>query len=118
MSFIMRDSQHYMIRSEKLPTYGQKDVGHKDSEILLNAYAWKPGLYALIKFAKSAKTQAKNVQELNAKISRAMNTYKNAQADDNTHAKAIFELRKALRNSGTPQAKSLIINRFPTDPLF
>ena len=96
----------------------KKDVGHRDTQVLENGYAWKPGLYSLIKYAKSAKSEAQNIKELESKIQLAIKTYNSSQVDEDSYAKVIFELRKAIRNSGTSQGKSLIINRFPTDPLY
>jgi arylsulfatase A-like enzyme len=119
MAFILRDSQNFMISSEKLPTYGQKDVGHEDSEILAHAFAWKPGLYAMIRYAQAAQKLSKKGTALEGEIKQALVTYNNPHAKPDDYAKTIFELRKAIRKvDDTPQSKSLIINRFPTDPLF
>lgn len=123
MAFVLRDSQNFMISSEELPTYGQKDVGHRDSEVLQNAFAWKPGLIALMKLGEKAKQSAikKGLERapLEQALQKARVVCSQKEVDPEAYTQSIFQLRKAIRElKGTAEASSPYINRFPTDPLF
>ena len=117
--FSLRDANGYLISSEELPAV--VDVGHhmKDSELLENGYAFKPGLYALIKLGERAAKADAESTKLVAAIALARAAYIAESLSDDAYCDVIRDLRAAIRNqAGTPEAQHPLLNRFPTDPLF
>ena len=119
----MRDSNGFLVTSTPVPDLQEANYGVKDSEILQNNYAYKPGLFALIKLGKQAAASAAksglNASTLNAALATANKWYAADSATDAQYCDAIRALRGAIRNqAGVPEAEHPLINRFPTDPLF
>lgn len=112
----MRDANGFLINSEEMPAVC--DVGHQvhDSEILEDGFAYKPGLFALIKLGEQVQTKSPALQSAlaAAQVQLAVDPIQETPMCD-----AIRTLRAAIRNQkGAPQAKHPLINRFPTDPRF
>ena len=122
--FIMTDANEFLITSEPLPALG--DVGGygvKDSELLADGFAYKPGLFALIELGREAQTSAReaglDLSDLNAAMATAQRQYAVEVIEEKAITDTIRDLRAAIRNlDGTAEAKHPLINRFPTDPLF
>jgi len=121
--FSMVDVNGYLLNSETMPAVC--DVGHNvhDSTILKNGYAYKPGLYSLIKLGERAQQSGKKASQDTTALSSAIASAKIAYATDNLsdegHCDALRALRGAIRNQkGVTEAKHPLINRFPTEPLF
>ncbi|VGO17700.1 Arylsulfatase [Pontiella desulfatans] len=116
--FSMVDANGFLISSEAMPAVC--DVGHhaKDSELLANGFAYKPGLYALIKLGEQAFATTGD-KELKAVLKAAKAKYAAEQIDKKIMCDAIRSLRTAIRSQqGTPEAAHPLLNRFPTEPLF
>ena len=126
--FSMVDANGYLLHSETMPAVC--DVGHQthDSTILKNGYAYKPGLFALIKLGerarKSAEKSGRDVSALKEALNAAKRAYETvgegredfpsygdgggqvgretfpASVDimDEMHCDAIRALRAAIRN--------------------
>ncbi len=121
--FSMVDANGYLLHSEAMPAVC--DVGHQthDSAILKNGYAYKPGLYSLIKLGERAQQSTKKASQDTAALSTAIASAKTAYATDNLsdegHCDALRALRAVIRNQkGTTEANNIFVNRFPTEPLF
>ncbi len=121
--FCMRDANGFLIPSEPMPAVC--DVGHDvhDSTIVKNGYAYKPGLFALIKLGEKAQASADktglDTAMLKTALVGARQAYESEDDSDIMHCNAIRSLRAAIRNQkGTPEADNPLINRFPTDPRF
>ena len=121
--FCMTDANRFMVTSERMPTVNA--VGHHvhDSTILKNGYAFKPGLFALIKLGKEAQKSGGKARQdttvLAAALAKAGIAYAAGGLSDLEHCDAIRGLRGAIRNQvGAPEAGHPLINRFPTEPLF
>jgi arylsulfatase A-like enzyme len=112
----MRDENDYLVQSETMPAV--KNVGHKvdDSEILKNGFAYKPGLFALMKLG--AQVEHKSTELVSA-LAAAEAQYAAEPIREKAMCDAIRSLRAAIRNQkGAPESKHPAINRFPTEPLF
>jgi hypothetical protein len=121
--FSVVDANGYLLHSEKMPAVC--DVGHQthDSTILKHGYAYKPGLFALIKLGERAKQSGKKARQDTAALSAAIASAKTAYAADDLsdegHCDALRALRAAIRNQkGVTEADNYFVNRFPTEPLF
>ena len=120
---VMRDSQNFIITSDKIPSYREAGYKFNESSIVNDQFSWQPGLYALIKLADkalhSAREEGLSINDLQSSTDLARKTYQLQNADDQTLANAIFTLRKSIRDlKGTPESQHPLINRFPTEPLF
>jgi arylsulfatase A-like enzyme len=117
--FSMTDANGFLINSEELPAV--TDVGYNipDSELVKDGYAFKPGLYALIKMGEQAAKSSGDNSKLIAAISSAKTAYAADSLSDEAYGDAIRTLRGAIRNqTSAPDSKHPLINRFPTDPRF
>ena len=121
--FSMVDANGYLLHSEKMPAVC--DVGHNvhDSTILKNGYAYKPGLYSLIKLGERAQHLAQKTRQDTAALSTAITSakiaYEKDDLSDEGHCDALRALRAAIRNQkGVTEADNIFVNRFPTEPLF
>jgi arylsulfatase A-like enzyme len=121
--FCMADANGFLITSETMPAV--QAVGHRyrDSDILKDGFAYKPGLSALMKLGRKAAASAgkagADTAELEAALSVAEKQYAAEPIQEKEMCDAIRSLRAAIRNlRGTPEAKHPLINRFPTEPLF
>jgi len=123
-AFCMRDANGFLVMSEPLSDF--QEVGYAvkaDSAMLKNGYAYKPGLFALIKLGKQALASSAKVgldsSALKAAFATAQQQYDAEIIEEKTMCDAIRALRAAIRSqTGTPEAKHALINRFPTEPLF
>jgi hypothetical protein len=121
--FCMRDANGFLVTSEPVPSYHAAANGVKDSTIVKNGYAYKPGLFALIQLGEQARAASKqagvSIQDLNTALTSAQQQFAAETIDERQMCDAIRTLRAAIRNQhGTPESKHPLINRFPTDPLF
>ena len=121
--FSMRDANGFLITSEPMPAVC--DVGHgvKDSTLLKNGYAYKPGLFSLVRLGTRALISARNAGQGVSALETALKAAKLQLAEETIQeaqiCKAIRNLRAAIRNQkGAPAANHPLINRFPTDPLY
>ncbi len=122
-AFCMRDANGFLVTSEPLPSWQEKNQNFKDSELLKNGFAYKPGLWALIKLGEEAQAAAdqagRETAALESALDGARQAYQSADQSDVKHCDAIRTLRAAIRHQpGAAQAEHPLINRFPTDPLF
>ena len=121
--FCMRDANGFLVTSEPMPDLQEANYGVKDSTIVQDGYAYKPGLYALIQLGKQAQVAASqaglDVSALKDSLARAQAQYVTETIIEKPMCDAIRALRGAIRDlKGTPEAEHPLINRFPTDPLF
>ena len=121
--FCMRDANGFLVTSEPVPSYQEAANGVKDSTIVQDGYAYKPGLYALIQLGKQAQVEASraglDVSPLKDSLAKAQAQYVTETIEEQPMCDAIRALRGAIRDlKGTPEAEHPLINRFPTDPLF
>jgi arylsulfatase A-like enzyme len=123
-AFCMRDANGFLVTSEPLPDY--QEVGYavkKDSAMVKDGYAYKPGLFALIQLGKQAQaaslTAGLDTSALKAALATAQAQYAAEPIVEKPMCDAIRALRAAIRNQqGIPQAAHPLLNRFPTEPLF
>ena len=122
--FCMRDKNGFLITSEPLPDFQKAPYGSsKDSRFLKNGYAYKPGMYALIRLGKAALSNAKEqklaISGLQKALEAAEKFYQQEKIEIIAFSNAIRSLRAEIRNLKTlPQSRNYTINRFPADPLF
>ena len=121
--FCMRDANGFLVTSEPVPSYHAAANGVKDSTIVKDGYAYKPGLFALIQLGEQARTASKqagvSIQDLNTALTAAQQQLTAETINETQMCDAIRTLRAAIRNQqGTPESKHPLINRFPTEPLF
>ena len=121
--FSMSDANGCLINSETMPAVC--DVGHNvhDSTILEDGFAYKPGLYSLIKLGeqaqKSGRKARQDITRLAAALAVARQAFETERLTDIEHCDTIRTLRSAIRNQkGVPEAGNYFVNRFPTEPLF
>jgi hypothetical protein len=117
--FTLKDSNGFLINSEPMPAV--TDVGHHvlDSTLLADGFAFRPGLYSLIKLGEQAAKFRGDTSELVNAISSAKTAYAAEGLSDEAYCDAIRTLRGAIRNTtGAPASRHPLINRFPTDPRF
>ena len=122
-AFAMRDANDFLIRSESMPAVSDSKPHVKDSNLLENGYAYKPGLFALIKLGQAARGDAEEAGQdtagLQKAIADARKAYDASGVSDEAHSDVIRSLRVAIREQdGAPQSEHALINRFPTEPLF
>ena len=94
------------------------EAGHheKDSGLLKNGFAYKPGLFALIRLGEQ-------VEAKSPVLISALAVAKTQLADEPVQEKPMCDsirmLRAAIRDQkGTDESAHPALNRFPTDPLF
>ena len=122
-AFCLRDANGFLISSEALPSFDKVPHTTGGSEFLEKGYAYKPGLFALIKLGKQA--QAASVKAgldssaLKAALATAQVQFDAEAIVEKSMCDAIRALRAAIRRQkGIPQADHPQLNRFPTEPLF
>ena len=116
--FSMRDANGFLIHSEDVPDVGEAGHHEKDSGLLKNGYAYKPGLFSLIKLGEIAFASTADAG-LGAAIAAAKSTLEEESASEEQYCDAIRLLRAKLRKQkGTDEFAHPALNRFPTDPLF
>ena len=121
--FCMRDANGFLVTSEPMPSFQEASYAVKDSELLADGFAYKPGLFALIELGREARASARkaglDLSDLNAAMAEAQRQYAMEVIEEKAITDTIRALRAAIRNlDGTAEAKHPLINRFPTDPLF
>jgi arylsulfatase A-like enzyme len=122
-AFVMRDAEGFLVTSEPLPSYQQKDVQYPDSQLLANGFAWRPGLHALVKLGGQARASAIGNGLDTAALDKALAAASGLLAEDGTSTEAFANGVRALRKSireleGIEEAAHPCLNRFPTEPLF
>ena len=122
-AFALRDENGFLIRSEAMPAVSDSEPHARDSTLLKNGFAYKPGLFALIQLGqqgqKSAEKAGMDVTALKKSLNEAKKAHRAVDASEETHCDAIRSLRSSIRDlQGTPEAAHALINRFPTEPLF
>ncbi len=122
-AFCLRDANGFFISSEPLPSFDQVPHSTGGSEFLEKGFAYKPGLFALIKLGKQAQAASMkaglNSAALKAALATAQVQLEAETIEEKPMCDAIRALRAAIRNQkGTPQAAHPQLNRFPTEPLF
>ncbi|MBB3208852.1 arylsulfatase A-like enzyme [Rhodopirellula rubra] len=100
--FCMRDSEGFLVMSEDLPSYREQSSGAADSSYLKHAYAFRPGLFALIKLGKEAEAeltrQGKSDVGLNRELKDATTVYSKTRASEKEYCDTLRALRGAIRN--------------------
>jgi hypothetical protein len=119
-TFVLRDSENFMIRSEPMPTYREKGNQFKGSNLLANGYAYKPGLFALIQYGKKAATSAGEgkSKNLNDTLKQAEKIYAMEKASDEEYCDVIRQLRRQIIDLGVEESKAEVLDRFATDSKF
>ena len=111
-AFALRDANGFLIRSEPMPAVSDSKPHIKDSALLENGFAYKPGLFALVQLGQQAQKSAE-------KAGKDVTALKKSLTSVEAHCDAIRSLRASIRElKGTPEAEHALINRFPTEPLF
>ena len=120
-TFSMVDANGFLLTAEAMPAV--TDVGHqvRDSSILKNGYAYKPGMFALIRLGEQAQVAARKQGANTSALQAALGNAKAQLAVDPVQVipmtDAIRSLRAAIRNqTGAPEAGHPLMNRFPVDP--
>jgi hypothetical protein len=91
----------------------------RDSELVEDGFAYRPGLYALIQLGEQAKMHPGDTTTLSAALVAAKAVYASDDQSDDAYCDVIRSLRRAIRKqTGAPEALHPLINRFPTEPLF
>ncbi len=120
-AFCMRDSEGFLVMSERLPSYKEAPSSTADSSYLKHAWPFRPGLYALVQLGKEASTSATEngaAEELADALSEALeeaeSLYDSGEGGDEQYYKAIRALRDAIRNlrGVVPQADNHYLNLF------
>lgn len=121
--FYLTDVNGFLVTSEPLPSWDV--IAHEcvASEYLKNGFAYRPGLFALIRLGKqavaSASERGKDDAALVKTLAVAEKVYESGDATGKMYCDAIRDVRRAIRNQeDIPEAKNPYINRFPTEPLF
>ena len=123
-AFCLRDANNFLLTSEPLPTFEEVAFGTvKNSEMLQNGYAYKPGLHSLIKLAvnaqRAAKKNGKNTQLLASAIEQAQVQLQVDTIVEKNMCDAIRTLRHRIRTQeGAFHSQHHLLQRFPTEPLF
>ena len=122
-TFNLVDANGFLVHTEPMPSQQEKNQQHKGSTLLENGYAYRPGLFALVKLgeaALAAGTEKKlDTAALKTALAAAQEAYAAEETTETAYCDAIRSLRGAIRDlDGVPQAKHALLNRFPTDPLF
>jgi len=120
-TFSMVDANGFLLTAEAMPAV--TDVGHqvRDSSILKNGYAYKPGMFALIRLGEQAQVAARKQGANTSALQAALGNAKAQLAVDPVQVipmtDAIRSLRAAIRNqTDAPEARHPLMNRFPVDP--
>lgn len=122
-AFCLRDANGFLISSEPLPSFDEVPHSTGGSEFLEHGYAFRPGLFALIKLGKQARAASVkaglDTSALESALATAQVQCSAEVVEEKPMCDAIRALRAAIRNQkGTPEAAHSLINRFPTEPLF
>ncbi|EMI43498.1 N-acetylgalactosamine 6-sulfate sulfatase (GALNS) [Rhodopirellula sp. SWK7] len=116
--FCMRDSEGFLVMSEDLPSYREQSSGAADSSYLKHAFAFRPGLFALIKLGKEAEAeltrQGKSDAGLSRELKDATTVYSKMRASEKEYCDTLRALRGAIRSlKGTvSQADDRHLNLF------
>ncbi len=101
-AFCLRDANDFLITSESMPSFQEISHGTTDTKILENGFAYKPGLFALIKLGEQARNSAKKANldttVLEAAIASARQAHESEDDSDVLHCNAIRMLRVAIRS--------------------
>lgn len=115
----MTDSEGFLVLSDKAPSYRESPSKYPDSSYLANAYAFRPGLSALIKLGSEArqfmlKRDGKSDKTLRSALADARRLYEAGKGSDDDYYKAIRDLRNSIRNlkGAIPQADNHYLNLF------
>jgi arylsulfatase A-like enzyme len=117
--FCMRDSEGFLVLSEEMPTFHEVSSSNSDTSMVKHAYPFRPGLYALIKLGKEARTEqlkrkGKSDPALRAALKDAQGVYDKAKATDEEYYASIRGLRNSIRNlkGVIPQADNYYLNLY------
>ena len=114
--FCLIDENNFLIHSENVPDMMQYRLGQPVSAVLEDGYAYRPGLVSLIAVAQTALEQLEKAGQSSKTISGTLQfaeiTVK-TPVNPSGYAKAIHDLRKALRSVDVPAARHPAMNWFP-----
>ncbi|WP_404310091.1 sulfatase [Neorhodopirellula lusitana] len=116
--FCMRDSEGFLVMSEELLSYQQTSSTKADSSYLKHAYAFRPGLFALIQLGREAKAELNRSGKANATLQtellNAEAVYASGNASDRKYCDTLRSLRNSIRDlkGEVPQADNHYINLF------
>ncbi|MDF7823601.1 sulfatase [Pontiellaceae bacterium B12227] len=117
-AFCMVDKEGFLIMSEELPSNQKVSMGKADTTYLVDGYAFRPGLFALIELGEQAvaelKHSGKSNPALQNEIKRAKAVYAKGKASDMEYCDTIRALRGSIRDlKGTvSQADNYHLNLF------
>ena len=98
--FCLIDENNFLVYSEPVPPVGKVRIDGPVSTFLEDGYAYRPGLFSLIKVGHEARNTLKqrgvNTDELQAALKSARATVKNP-VEEKSYASAIRTLRHAIR---------------------
>ena len=117
--FYLRDENNFLITSEPLPPQtGKEIIRSTGKDMLINGYAYKPGLISLIKLAlfieKKAENSGQNTENIRNSIENSIKTIK-TPVQENSYALAIRNLRKEIKSLNVEQTKLPILHQFKTE---
>lgn len=118
-AFCMRDSNGFIVYSEPVPSYDSISPSTPDSEILKYGYAYRPGLFALIKLGRQAEAKLKNKGRdygvLTSALAEAEKIHVLDSATNKEYCNVIRNLRNAIRDQKgiIPEAENMYLNFFP-----
>jgi arylsulfatase A-like enzyme len=122
--FCMRDSEDFLVMSEKLPSYRDVSSSNSDSSFTKHAYPFRPGLYALIQLGEetsgSLQEMGKSDAALSSSLAEAKGLYAAGTGTDEQYYVAIRGLRKSIRDlkGSVPQADNYYLNLFRQSSAF
>jgi len=116
--FYLRDENNFLITSEPLPPQiGKETIRSAGADMLINGYAYKPGLISLIKLALFIKKEAdkteQNTEKLNYEIKNSIEIIK-TPVNEIPYSLAIRNLRKEIKSLNVEQTNLPILHQFKT----
>lgn len=114
--FCLIDENNFLIHSENVPGMMQYRHGQPVSAVLEDGYAYRPGLVSLIAVAHTALKQLEKAGQSSKNMSGALQSAEitvKTPVNPSGYAKAIHDLRKALRCLDVPASRHPAMNWFP-----
>lgn len=113
--FCMVDENNFLITSEPIPSMQKLRLGKSVSEVLKDGFAYRPGLEAMLKHARVAKSEARKsslpTTALDNAVAAATNTLQQP-VEARAYTQDIRKLRNAIRSLDVPAAQHRDLNWF------
>ena len=118
--FCLTDKNGFLILSEDVPTQTEHSISTPETSFLKDGYAFKPGLYALIKVAEDAKEALSKKNKQSDKLASSLKTAREVyqlpkkEVSIEKYCETIRALRNEVRNlkGQVPQAENFYLNQF------